>query len=143
MSFMAPIPAMDGDGAERGRGLVLVAEDDAPMRTLLVRFLTSLGYAVIEAADGRAAVPIALKRTPDMVLLDVHMPGKTGIEVLKELSPVLPATGFIMVTGSGNREAALFCMQLGAYDYLAKPVALDYLAHRIKTWFLRHKPAPS
>lgn len=139
---MAPIPGMDGDGAERGRGLVLVAEDNAPMRTLLVRFLTSLGYAVIEAADGCAAIPIALERTPDIVLLDIYMPGKTGIEVLKELSPALPDTGFIMVTGNEDSGAALFCTQLGAYDYLAKPVALDYLANRIKTWFLRHKPAP-
>lgn len=139
---MAPIPGMDGDGAERGRGLVLVVEDDATMRRLLLRFLSSLGYVVIEATDGCAAVPIALKRAPDIVLLDISMPVKNGIEVLKELSPVLPNTGFIMVTGNDSEGVALFCMQLGACDYIAKPVGLDYLAHSIKTWFLLHKPAP-
>lgn len=138
---MTPIPETEGGGATRGRGLVLIAEDYAPIRTLLVRFLASLGYAVIEAADGRAAVPIALERIPDIVLLDISMPEKTGIEVLKELSPLMPDTGFIMVTGNEDRGVALSCMQLGACDYIAKPVSLDYLALRIKTWFLFRKPA--
>lgn len=138
---MTPTPETEDGGALRGRGLVLVAEDYAPLRALLVRFLTSLGYAVIEASDGGAAVPIALERAPDIVLLDISMPEKTGIEVLKELSPMMPNTGFIMVTGNEDSGVALFCMQLGACDYIAKPVALDYLARSIKNWFLHRKPA--
>lgn len=139
---MAPIPGIDSGRAPRDLGLVLVAEDDVPMRTVLVRFLSSLGYAVIEAADGCAAISIARGRAPDIVLLDISMPGKTGIEVLKELSPVLPNTGFIMVTGNEDKGVALSCLWSGAFDYISKPVCMDYLALSIKTWLLLHVPGP-
>ena len=137
---MTSVPVIDGDRASRGQGLVLVAEDDVPMRTVLVRFLSSLGYTVIEAADGCAVIPIARGRVPDIVLLDISMPGRNGVEVLKELSPVMPTTGFIMVTGNEDEEVALACLRSGAFDYILKPVGMDYLAHSIKTWFLLHGP---
>lgn len=139
---MAPIPGTDPGRAARGQRLVLVAEDNVLMRKLLVRFLSSLGYEVIEAADGCAAISIARGRAPEIVLLDISMPGKDGIEVLKELSPVLPTTGFIMVTGNEDEGVALACLRSGAFDYILKPVDMDYLAHSIKTWFLLHRPGP-
>jgi len=139
---MAPIPGTDPGRAPRGQRLVLVAEDDVPMRIVLVRFLSSLGYAVIEAADGCAAISIARGRAPDIVLLDISMPGKDGVEVLKELSPVLPNTGFIMVTGNEDEGVALSCLRSGAFDYVLKPVDMDCLAHSIKNWLLLHVPGP-
>ena len=124
------------DGAERGRGLVLVAEDDEQIRTLTARFLTSMGYVVVEAADGRAAVDLARGSVPDIILLDIDMPGKNGMEVLGELAPGMPNTGFIMVTGNGDEQIALACLRLGAFDYVSKPVELKCLVHSMKVWLL-------
>lgn len=133
---MAFIPGRSGEGAARGRGLVLVAEDDVKMREALSRFLSLQGYEVIEAADGREAVSLARGRAPDIVLLDIAMPGKNGLEVLKELVPEMPATGFIMVTGNEDEELARSCLRLGAFDYVPKPVDMEVLAHSIRARFL-------
>ena len=82
---MALRPGMNGEGAARGRGLVLVAEDDVKMRAVLSRFLSLQGYEVIEAADGREAISLARERAPDIVLLDIFMPNVTGIDVLERV----------------------------------------------------------
>jgi len=137
---MALRPGMNGEGAARGRGLVLVAEDDVKMRAVLSRFLSLQGYEVIEAADGREAISLARERAPDIVLLDIAMPGKNGLEVLKELVPEMPATGFIMVTGNEDEELARSCLQLGAFDYMPKPVDMDVLARTVKSRHLAQKP---
>ncbi|MBI4349886.1 MAG: response regulator [Elusimicrobia bacterium] len=123
-------------GAASGGGLVLVADDDPQVRKMLVRFLSSLGYTVIEAADGLAAIALALERIPDIVLLDLSMPGKTGLEVLKELAPGMPGTGFIIVTGNDDDEAAASCLRFGAFDYIPKPMSMSCLARSVKTWLL-------
>ncbi len=125
-------------GAAPGGGLVLVADDNKQMRKLLVRFLSSLGYTVIEASDGFAAIALARERTPDVVLLDLFMPGKTGLEVLKELVPGMPGTGFIIVTGNEDEEAADSCLRFGAFDYITKPLNMYSLAKSVKTWLLIH-----
>lgn len=137
---MALIPGTGGDSAAHGRGLVLVAEDDAKERAVLARFLLSLGYKVLEAADGSEAAGLARGRAPDIVLLDIAMPKKSGIEVLKELAPGMPAAGFIMVTGNADEEIARSCLQLGAFDYISKPVDLGVLAHTINARLLSRRP---
>ncbi len=116
-----------------GCGLVLVAEDDAQVRRGLVRFLSSRGHVAIEAADGRSTAALAREWKPDIVLLDLAMPVKNGMEVLKELAPSLPGTGFIIVTGNEEEEIARACLELGAYDYVPKPVDLEALDRSIKT----------
>ena len=125
-------------GAAPGGGLVLVADDNTQIRKLLVRFLSSLGYTVIEAGDGLAAIALARERTPDVVLLDLVMPGKTGLEVLKELVPGMPGTGFIIVTGNEDEETAASCLRSGAFDYITKPLSLYALAKSVKAWLLSH-----
>lgn len=137
---MARTPGIDGDGAARRRGLVLVVEDEGEARTVLARFLSSRGYAVLEAADGSGAISLALKKKPDIVLLDIAMPGKDGLEVLKELAPAMPDTGFIMVTANEDEELARSCLECGAFDYVTKPVNLDSLARSIKARLLVRKP---
>lgn len=122
-------------------GLVLLAEDEEQVRNGLSRFLSAQGHTVIEAKNGNEAVSLARERNPDLVLLDITMPGKNGIEVLKELVPGMTGTGFIMVTGNEDEETALSCLQLGAFDYLPKPVDLEALAHCVNAWLMLHKPA--
>ncbi|MHB0996835.1 MAG: response regulator [Elusimicrobiales bacterium] len=115
----------------RSRALILVADDDAAILNVLTRFLTEQGYKVIAAADGLAAEKLALERKPDLILLDIYMPGKDGVEVLKTVLAEEPGTGVIMITGNDDIEVAKSCLRLGAFDYLPKPVNLDALQARI------------
>ncbi len=129
-------------GAKNGGSLVLVAEDEAQSRRGLVRFLHAQGYEVIEAADGRAAIDLARERKPDVMLLDLAMPGRDGLEVLKELVPVLPDTCFIIVTGNEDEKIASSCLELGAFDYVPKPVDLELLSRTMKASLRLKKPSP-
>lgn len=133
-------------GVEPGRGpgcaaggkrpLVLVVDDEASLRAILRRFLDGIGCDSIEAADGLKAVSLARARRPDLVLLDISMPEKTGVEVLRELAPEMPETGFMMITGNEDEELARDCLGLGAFDYASKPLNLDTLRDTIKARLL-------
>lgn len=139
---MAPGHRIKEDGGERESGLVLVADDDRRMRSVLSRFLSLKGYEVAEAADGREAIALARRKKPDIILLDIDMPGKSGLEVLEELVPLLPGTGFFIVTGNGDEALACSCLGLGAFDYVSKPVDLEILAHTIKARLLVRRQPP-
>ncbi|MCM2266632.1 MAG: response regulator [Elusimicrobiales bacterium] len=118
------------------RGLLLAADDDPAILNILKRFLTSLGFEVITAEDGTRTVALARERRPDIILLDILMPGKDGIEVLKDLRPEMPGTGFIMITGNEDEDVAKACLNLGAFDYIEKPVNLDLLGNILKARML-------
>lgn len=139
---MAPGHKTEEDGGERESGLVLVVDDDRRMRSVLSRFLSLKGYEVAEAADGREAIALARRKKPDIILLDMDMPGKSGLEVLGELVPLLPGTGFFIVTGNGDEGLARSCLGLGAFDYVSKPVDLEVLAHTIKARLLVRRLPP-
>lgn len=111
----------------RPRGLVMVVDDDAAILDTVGRFLASYGYEVLQYADGLSAVEAALARPPAAIVLDISMPGKDGVAVLKELLPKLKSTGFIMLSGTGDETVAQACLKLGAYDYLTKPANLGSL----------------
>lgn len=111
----------------RPRGLVMVVDDDAATLDTVGRFLASYGYEVLQYADGLSAVEAALARPPGAIVLDISMPGKDGVAVLKELLPKLKKTGFIMLSGTGDETVAQACLKLGAYDYLTKPANLGSL----------------
>lgn len=125
---------------EKAAPLVLFADDDPAIRKILGRFLASLGYSTVGAEDGAAAVELARARKPDIVLLDISMPKKTGVEALKELLPEMPETGFMMISGNNDEDVARDCLQFGAFDYIAKPVNLTALGEIIKARLLLQKP---
>ena len=106
---------------------ILIADDDPEMRAVLNRSLSALNWEISEANDGAAALERARALRPDIVLLDINMPEKDGVSVLKELSPEMPGTGFIMITGNEDEAIARECLQLGAFDYVTKPISLDIL----------------
>lgn len=116
--------------------VVMIADDDAAILSVLGRFLTSLGYTVITADDGDKAAALAAERRPDVALLDIFMPGKDGLTLLRELSSSMPETGFIMITGNDDEEVARACLKAGAFDYLSKPVNLSALESVIKARLL-------
>lgn len=132
----APRPAPAPAAAARSNGLILVADDDAAMRNAVSRFLVSRGYEVIRAEDGERAAELGRARRPALALLDIAMPGKDGVQVLRELVPELPAAGFIMLTGNEDAAVARACRKIGALAYLTKPPDLDTLENLIKSWMI-------
>lgn len=117
--------------------LILIAEDDDGMRNVLKRCMAGAGYAVITAPDGLAAERLARENQPDIVLLDIFMPGKNGVDVLETLSREMPGTGIMMISGNEDEEIARECLSKGAFDYVSKPPNLGALEELIKVRLLQ------
>jgi two-component system, cell cycle response regulator DivK len=112
----------------------LIADDKATSRELLRTVLERQGYEVMEAADGEEALQKALAEFPDLILLDLQMPRRTGYEVLGELRKdarhaALPIIALTASAMQGDRERALAA---GFTGYLAKPVALVHLREEVQ-----------
>ncbi len=102
---------------------VLVADDDAQLLGLVVRHLKERGYRVIEALDGEEAWDAVLAKRPDLVVLDVMMPGMSGWEVCRRIREdrEISGTPVLMLTGIGERLNEMTSPLYGANDYLDKP----------------------
>jgi len=114
---------------------LLIVDDEESNRDMLSRRLQRQGFTVLLAEDGHQALDVIQKQTPDMVLLDVRMPGMSGIQVLQAIreqhSPSqLPV---IMVTAEGHSSSIVEALQMGANDYITKPVDLPVALARIRT----------
>jgi len=131
--------AAAGTASSRFAGLVLIADDDPDTRTVLRRFLSSLSYVTLEAENGAAALELARAHKPDIVLLDIIMPKRNGFEVLLELAPEMPGTGFLMTTGNEDEELARECLKNGAFDYMSKPLNLAALSILLRSRILVQK----
>jgi len=106
---------------------ILVVDDEIAIRNLLKEFLTRKGYDVYTASDGRAAIAEVKEIRPHIVLLDIMMPGMGGIDTLKEIRRIDPKVGIIMVTAISDQHLGKRAMELGAFDYITKPLDFDYL----------------
>jgi two-component system response regulator AtoC len=100
---------------------VLIADDDDALRESLGLVLAAEGYEVACAPDGAAALALAEAQPFDVVLCDLRMPGRDGLELLPELARKLPGAPVILMSAYGSSDLALEAMRRGAYDYLAKP----------------------
>jgi len=118
---------------------ILVVEDDAAIRRGLVDALTFAGYRAVECDDGARAVNIAVESSPDLVLLDVLLPGKNGFEILDELRRINPTLPIIMVTAKGAESDRVNGLSGGADDYIVKPFSPRELLARIQA-VLRRSP---
>ncbi len=108
-------------------GKLLVIDDDPHNCRLVEAVFTRQGFEVQAAGDGQAGLTMAETHRPDVVLLDLRMPGLDGFEVLEQLRSSLPATPVVILTGSQNIKDAVRATQLGAFNYLTKPVNADEL----------------
>jgi len=117
---------------------ILVVDDDPDMRTMLQELLKSCGYDVRVAADGLAAFRAFVTESPDVVLLDIRMPGIDGIDVLASIREIDPFVKVIMLTGVTRMSEANAAFEYGVYDYIGKPVDPAYLELSIET-VLMHK----
>jgi signal transduction histidine kinase len=121
------------------RPVVLVADDEPDMRRFLVSQLED-DYEVIEAADGNQATEKAQDLIPDVILLDLMMPHKDGLQVCRELRAYTPTSGIpiILLTARADEEAKFDALQKGANDFLAKPFSSTELQARIKNLIESH-----
>lgn len=129
---------------EAGKGpIVLVVDDDRRVRELLEIALTAHGFAVITAADGDEAIRRALGQRPDLVVLDVRLPKKSGFEVCDALRGDAedPSVPIILVSAATETDARLQAFARGADDYLSKPFSPKELIARIKRHLVRSTEA--
>jgi CheY-like chemotaxis protein len=126
----APAPARP---AAAPTGRILVADDNPEVREMLEDVLTSLGYVTKTAADGTEAVRAVIADAPDVVLLDVYMPGLSGVGALPTIVAVAPHTKVIMISGSANIDVLKRSLAFGAHDYVTKPFEISSLSRAIET----------
>jgi len=112
---------------EKIKSRILVVDDEEEVLNTLSKFLTLKGYDVYTAKDGLKAIEKVKEVRPHVVLLDIIMPGMSGIDTLKEIKKIDPRVGVIMATAVTDEELAKRTIQLGAYDYITKPFDLNYI----------------
>ncbi|HTU22322.1 MAG TPA: response regulator, partial [Gemmataceae bacterium] len=112
--------------------LILVADDEPAIRTNLKLLLESEGYQVREAADGRQAERLLQDPDVALCLLDLKMPIRDGLDVLRGHADRLEETPVIVITAYGGSKAAIEAMKLGAYDYITKPFDFDEVLFSIR-----------
>jgi DNA-binding response OmpR family regulator len=112
---------------------VLLVDDDPDIRTLMRTFLQRAGYRVVTAADGNEALTVAEREAPDVVVVDMLMPRKSGFLVLEKLK-VRKEAGprFIMITGNDGPRHRTYALQLGADEFLLKPFAMERLVASVR-----------
>jgi DNA-binding NtrC family response regulator len=103
---------------------VLFVDDEKSLQEFMRSELPRLGHEVTACPDGRAALKVLEKSTFDVAILDLRMPGMTGIEVLEQLKQLAPDTEALVMTGHASMETAIDAMRLGAFDYITKPCKL-------------------
>ena len=118
---------------------ILVADDDAAIRSLLKDFLEEEGFKVTEATSGQEALASLQEGSHDLVLLDVRLPGMTGLDVLKQLREKEGEVPVILVTAFGSPNIAIQASSLGAYSYITKPFDLDDVLNNIQRFFERQQ----
>jgi two-component system chemotaxis response regulator CheY len=112
---------------------ILVADDSSTMRKIIIRSLQAIGVSnTIEAKDGEEAVAMFKKGGVDMVLTDWNMPGKTGLDVIKEIRAENKAVPIIMITTEAEKRRVLEAIQVGVSDYIIKPFEADMLREKLK-----------
>lgn len=111
---------------------IVVADDDPATRELFAEVLEGEGYEVIRASSGENALELIRGETPDLLLVDVKMPGMTGLEVTRIARREYPQVAVIVVTAFGSFESAVEAIHEGAFDFISKPMNLDALRETVR-----------
>ena len=111
---------------------ILLVDDAAFMRMLIRDALTKNGYTqILEAPDGDVAVQVYDQEQPDLVIMDITMPNKTGIEALKDIKAKYPAAKVIMCSAMGQEAMVVEAIRLGALDFIVKPFKADRILQTV------------
>jgi CheY-like chemotaxis protein len=115
------------------RPLVLLVEDSEPVRDAYSILLTESGYAVATAADGLSALSLAASNPPDIVLLDLGLPGMDGLHVVRalKLAPAAAHIPVVALTGTDDPQMRRACLEAGCAEYLIKPFPTHLLLRTI------------
>ena len=111
---------------------ILLVDDEIDFRATLQKRLRKRELKVMGVSSGEDAIELLNRQDFDVVVLDVRMEGMDGIEALKEMKRLYPLVEVIMLTGHAEVEAAVQGMELGAFDYLMKPMNIDDLLYKIQ-----------
>lgn len=111
---------------------VLLVDDEVEFLETLEKRLRRRNMKVMVATSGEEALEVLSTFAPDVVVLDVKMPGMDGIETLREIKRRAPLIEVVMLTGHANLEVAIQGMEMGAFDYLMKPVDIDELVYKLQ-----------
>jgi len=135
-----PAAAAPRDTTKKGqppiRKRVLVVDDEPETRATLAEYLQGKGFEVLQAAGGQEALRRLPEFRPHVVLLDITMPGFSGVETLRRIKALRQETSVVMVSGIEDMETARQTLALGAADYVAKPVDFTYLDSVLENHFL-------
>jgi len=123
-------------------GRMLIVDDEPSVRDVLRDYFVERGYIVIAAADGREALAAFARERPDVVLLDMRMPGLDGLTVLRRLREADPDVAVIMVTANEDLAVARETLSVGAFDYVAKPFDFDHLTRTVETAIVHSAKMP-
>ena len=104
---------------------ILIIDDEKDIRSSLSGILEDEGYHVLCAASGLEGIECVCQELPDLILLDIWMPGMDGLETLGKLKAQFPHTTVIMISGHGTIETAVRATKLGAFDFIEKPLSLE------------------
>lgn len=106
---------------------ILVVDDDLEIRDFLTRFLEENDYEVFSANDGNAALAVVKEKKPNIILLDIAMPGPSGIKTLQLIKEIDKNAKVIMITGVEEKSIIELATKYGASDYITKPFSLEHL----------------
>lgn len=120
------------------RSRILVVDDDPTVSEIVARYLERDGYAVETVADGRVALDRALADPPDLVVLDLMLPGMDGLEVCRRLRALAPVP-IVVLTARGQEADRIVGLELGADDYVSKPFSTKELVARVRAVLRRAK----
>ena len=121
---------------------ILIIEDEQDLARGLEINLTREGYRVLKAASGEAGVGLAIKENPNLIILDIMLPGMSGLDVCRELRHKVFAAPIIMLTAKSEEVDRVVGLEIGADDYVTKPFSVRELQARIRVQ-LRHQPPRS
>lgn len=112
---------------------ILLVDDAAFMRMMIKDTLTKNGYtSIVEANDGEQAVEQFKAESPDLVIMDITMPNKTGIEALKEIKAISPAAKVVMCSAMGQEAMVVEAIKYGALDFIVKPFKPDRVIQTVE-----------
>lgn len=126
----------------RATGTILVVDDEPMVREVLTQYLQAEGFDVIDAADGEAAVAALSNRLPDLVLLDLMLPKRNGLEVLAYIRQT-SALPVILLTARGDESDRVQGLEAGADDYVVKPFSAREVVARVRSVLRRTSATPA
>jgi two-component system response regulator RegA len=106
---------------------LLIVEDDSPLRERLVRAMRDRGFDTVGVPDHTSALDAARQDSPELALVDLRLPGESGLAVIRDLKELDPATVVVVLTGYGSIATAVEAVKLGAASYLTKPADADQI----------------